>query len=571
MDLDQLKTLRTVDQLATQLGYSYETLSSFIYGSAASSSYRIFQIPKRMGGYRTIAAPRTELRAIQRQILKALTQAYRPTKSAFGFVRGRSIVSGAHAHVGRRVVVNIDLADFFPSITFWRVRGLFMSPAFGLPYDVATVMAQICCRAGRLPQGAPTSPIISNFVCSALDRELRILVGASGGRYSRYCDDMTMSFDSEVVVLRSILDRAAAGLQLNAAIENVIKKHGFAVNVAKLKLRTKRERQEVTGLIVNKRINVRRDFVKRLHTQLHCIEKFGLEAAAKKYYELRTKEWNSHAAMHLGAAIRGRILFVKMVRGNGDPVFATLAKRFNRANIYPRKITYYKKARTFVDLKRAVWVVEVAYDDPDWGYLDSQGTAFLLEGVGFVTCAHVVVNDKSKRPFREIEIFKADSFQRYRAFVASYDPRTDLAILYVEGINFMSDCDVRLNLSPIEDLIGQQVQMVGFPSYREGQSPFVSRTEIAAVHGDSMEVGGQVIGGISGGPLLDMEFRVVGVLTRGVLGGGAKNEAIKASKVFHLSFRSQDLTILENERRPTVAGKLSVWDKVIAWLRSLRE
>jgi hypothetical protein len=313
MDVGQLKSVRTVEQLATKFGYSYDSLSSVVYGPVGHS-YRTFQIAKRSGGYRTIAAPRAELRAIQRSLLEALTQAYNPTRSAFGFVRGRSIVSGARRHIGRQVVVNLDLADFFNSITFWRVRGLFMSAAFQLPYDVSTVLAQICCRNGRLPQGAPTSPILSNFMCSSMDRELGSLVGASGGRYSRYCDDMTMSFDSESLVFKSIAKRDISGLKLNSSVEKIIQKHGFAINYSKLKLRTKRERQEVTGLIVNEGVNVRRSLVRRLHTQLHCVEKFGLTESAKRYCEIERISFSQKMESAFAAGIRGRILFVKMVR-----------------------------------------------------------------------------------------------------------------------------------------------------------------------------------------------------------------------------------------------------------------
>lgn len=565
MDLNQLRSLKTADQLANQLNCSYNVLGSLLYGPAASANYRVFQVAKRSGGFRTIAAPRPELRAIQHEILEALTQAYQKTRSAYGFVRGRSIVDGARPHVGRRIVVNLDLADFFPSITFWRVRGLFLSEAFGLPYDVATVLAQICCSSERLPQGAPTSPIISNFVCSGMDRELGALVGTCGGRYSRYCDDLTMSFDSELVVSKSIARKDVTGLQINPSVEKIIRKHGFTINFSKFKLRTNRERQEVTGLVVNRKVNVRRALIKTLHTQLHCIEKFGLGAASETYYELQNKPSDEWKDMHFAAAIRGRILFVKMVRGNGDPIFAKLAKRFNHANIYPRKIKYYKRPQSVVDLKEAVWVVEIGYDDPDWGNCNSQGTAFLLDGVGLVTCAHVVVNDKSNRPFREIEVFRVGSMLRYRAYVASYDPKFDLAVLYVDGINYVKDCDVRLKLSSIDHLIGQQVQMVGFPSYREGQSLFVSRTEVAAVHGQHMEVGGQVIAGISGGPLLDENYMVVGVLVRGVPGGGAKNEAVLARNAFYLDFKRQNLELLGPMKSPPARGSRTPWRRFVAW------
>lgn len=568
MDLAKLRSIGDVHQLASAFGESYANLSKKLYGPTSTKNYRTFQIAKRSGGYRSIAAPRAWLKAVQREVLEALTEAYQPTRSAYGFVRKRSIVGGAYLHVGNRVVVNVDLADFFPTISFRRVRGLFLSPGFGLPYEVATVIAHICCRNGVLPQGAPTSPLISNFICSAMDRELAAVIGTAGGRYTRYCDDMAMSFQSVAIVDKLVMSKVAGAEVLNPAIENIITKHGFVVNPKKLKLRTRRERQEVTGIVVNERLNVRRSLVRLLHSQLHCVEQFGLSSAAARYFQLRKLIPSSTPEGAFAAALRGRILFVKMVRGSGDPIFAKLAKRFNAAGIYPRKISYYCRASSVADLHRAVWVVEVSYDDPVRGMQASQGTAFLLEGVGLVTCAHVVVSEQSKRPFAEIEVFRAGSLSRYRAYVASFDPGRDLAVLYIPGIRYSSDCDTRLAISSADELTGLPVQLVGFPSYRDGQSLFVSRTEIAATHGSMIEVGGQVVGGISGGPLLDSEFRVVGVLVRGIPGGGSKNEAIKAREAFSLSFLRQNLQILEEAPVPNSPNQVTLWSKVTRLLRT---
>jgi hypothetical protein len=149
--------------------------------------------------------------------------------------------------------------------------------------------------------------------------------------------------------------------------------------------------------------------------------------------------------------------------------------------------------------------------------------------------------------------------RRYRALVASFDPSTDLALLFVEEANYALDFDSRLKLSLLDDLSGREVQMVGFPSYRDGQSLFVSTTEIAALHGNMIEVGGQVVGGISGGPLLDEDFRVVGVLVRGIPGGGSKNEAIRAKMAFYLDFKKQNIEILKPVKFPVAGSKPSTF------------
>lgn len=498
-------------------------------------------MPKRSGGFRTIDAPCSPLKAIQREILEALTEAYHPTRSAFGFVAGRSIVGNSRKHVNKAVIVNIDLKDFFPSISYRRIRGIFMSTAFGFKYDVATVLAQICCRNGRLPQGAPTSPILSNFVCTRMDRELGALTGSSGGHYSRYCDDMTMSFSGRRAAA-TVAFRDEFGSRISARVQHIINSNGFEINYNKLKLRGRHERQEVTGLIVNAHVNVRRELIRQVRSTIHCANKFGPKNTAIEFFKSGVIATPDKV---LAARVRGWILFVHMVRGNGDHIYADLARRYNKSKLAYRKVTYFEQITTAKQLVRALWVVEVEYDDPNFGACTSQGTAFTLHSRGVVTAAHVVVNEESRRPYREIYVFRVDSpFARYRAFVASFNPDSDVALLYLEGINYSQDCDVQFSITDGEELHGRPLKMVGFPAYRSGQSYFVGSAHAAAVHGNMIEIDNSIAGGISGGPLLDANYRVVGIIVKGVPGGGAKNEAVSYRAAFDLSFVQQDLTII---------------------------
>src|SRR5207253_3206344 len=153
--------------------------------------FRSFEVRKRAGGARTIAAPRGALRLLQVKLLNILSEVFDPRESVHGFVRDRSIVTNADRHKGRPVLLNVDLQDFFPSINFGRVRGVFMAKPYSLPPNVATVLAQLCCLANQLPQGAPTSPIIANMVCARLDGQLQRLAKATDATYTRYADDIT--------------------------------------------------------------------------------------------------------------------------------------------------------------------------------------------------------------------------------------------------------------------------------------------------------------------------------------------------------------------------------------------
>src|SRR5690606_10191540 len=133
---------------------------------------RFFQIEKKSGGKRQICAPREPLKSIQLRLKHALINIYKNKSCVHGFIQQRSIVTNARQHISKCLLVNIDLEDFFSSINFGRLRGLFLSDPFNFNSDVATILAHICCCNGILPQGCPTSPILSNFICRKLDNAL---------------------------------------------------------------------------------------------------------------------------------------------------------------------------------------------------------------------------------------------------------------------------------------------------------------------------------------------------------------------------------------------------------------
>src|SRR5690606_11367239 len=143
------------------------------------------------GELRVIEAPRRKLKEVQRRVLDYLTVlAFHPKNCVHGFVAKRSIVSNARAHKEHdvRYLLNIDLQDFFGSIIFKRVRGVMMAMPFNMSYEVATVVAQLACHNGKLPQGAPTSPFLANQVCREMDSRIVKVAGRYRGKYTRYAD-----------------------------------------------------------------------------------------------------------------------------------------------------------------------------------------------------------------------------------------------------------------------------------------------------------------------------------------------------------------------------------------------
>jgi RNA-directed DNA polymerase len=197
-DCDKLKQrfldLKDERDVAELLEVPYHRLKYHISIVPESDRYVDFSIPKKSGKMRIISAPSTALKILQRKLSQVLYSVYEPKSSVHGFVPARSILTNAKQHVRKRFILNIDLKDFFHSIHFGRVQGIFMKPPYNLPKEVAVVLAKICCYDGKLPQGAPTSPIVTNMICARMDSELRRLAREfKCTYYTRYADDITFS------------------------------------------------------------------------------------------------------------------------------------------------------------------------------------------------------------------------------------------------------------------------------------------------------------------------------------------------------------------------------------------
>ena len=317
------KALSRPQDVAPLLDVDHKHLNYHLYISIPSSRYSEFTITKPSGGARRILAPISAIKIIQRKLLQVLEAVYKPKSSTQGFVEGRSIVMNASPHTRKRNVLNVDLADFFPSINFGRVRGMFMAVPYGLNDRVATVLAQICCFQNQLPQGAPTSPIVSNMICARLDGELKRLAVENRCAYTRYADDITFSTTVRRFpgAIASILP--SGEVETGSDLEEVIKANGFSINREKVRLQTQFQHQEVTGLVVNEFPNVRRELIRQVRAMLHDWRVNGLEAA-------QTNHRSSSAGRHespfkpepsLKRTLKGKIDFIGMVRGQQDRIY----------------------------------------------------------------------------------------------------------------------------------------------------------------------------------------------------------------------------------------------------------
>lgn len=274
--MDTFENITTLTDLSRILKIPKKKLSYVLYIKKIENLYTSFKIPKKSGGERTINTPSTDLKDIQKNIVNLLWKQQttfwnenniKPNIS-HAFVKKKSIISNAYVHKNKRYVFNIDLEDFFDSFHFGRVRGFFeKNKNFLFPQNIATVLAQLTCYNSCLPQGAPSSPIITNLICNILDMRLLKIAKKFKLDYTRYADDLTFSTNDKYF-LRDLE-------KFKIQTEAIIKYSGFKINKKKTRLQYRDSRQVVTGLTVNKKVNVSRDFYKETRAMAYSLYKNG--------------------------------------------------------------------------------------------------------------------------------------------------------------------------------------------------------------------------------------------------------------------------------------------------------
>lgn len=308
----QFLRLKSAFDLSKLLCFEF---SSFV-GVIENASYRKFSIPKAKGGKRIIEAPNENLLQIQKRLnicLQAVYYTIKPTE-VYGFVQSakaeahnHNIITNAKNHIGKASVLNIDLKDFFHSISAIKVRELFQTTPFYFSEDLATCLALICCWNKRLPMGAATSPVVSNFHCLKLDEQLIAVARQLNLTYTRYADDLTFSTNY-------IIDETAIN-----NIKQSISESEFNINERKFRLQSKYRQQSVTGIKVNTKANVDRPYIRNIRAALHDITLNGLEKAAIKHY--KTKQADEKLIDSFLSSLTGKINFIGQVRGKDDLIY----------------------------------------------------------------------------------------------------------------------------------------------------------------------------------------------------------------------------------------------------------
>ena len=274
--MKEFSDVNSREELALALRVPLSKLTYILYVATVDSCYRTFEIPKKNGGTRVINAPQRDLMDIQKNLAKLLYEHRSNIKNfnnvkcniAHAFEKEKGIITNGSVHRNKRIVLNYDLENFFDSFHFGRVRGYFWKNRyFRMNLDVATIIAQLTCYQGKLPQGAPTSPIITNMICEIFDFKLLRLAKKYKLDYTRYADDLTFSTNNAEFENR--IDEFTE--ELSKEIDNA----GFKINRDKTRLQLRKSRQTVTGLVVNEKVSVDHRYYKATRAMAHNLYREG--------------------------------------------------------------------------------------------------------------------------------------------------------------------------------------------------------------------------------------------------------------------------------------------------------
>lgn len=261
---NKVPIIHDVKHLSLLLGYKTELL--YKVTNDPSKFYRKFKILKRNGKLRKINEPYPTVKEIQYWILNNILQKIEISPFAKAYVKKRNIRDNARFHKGQRIVINLDVRNYFESITVKKVYSIFLN--IGYTQKVSSVLASLCCLYNHLPQGAPTSPVLSNIYAKDLDKRISSYTIKNKLRYTRYSDDITISGDISDDRISSIIN----------FVKMVLRDNDLKMNDSKTKILRANNRQMVTGVVVNSKLSIQRKIKKNIRQEMYYIMKFGIDS-----------------------------------------------------------------------------------------------------------------------------------------------------------------------------------------------------------------------------------------------------------------------------------------------------
>ena len=517
--------MKTRKDVADILGIKETALRYFLYNRRPENMYNSFSIPKNDGSAREISAPQNELKQIQRKLANILSVIYDPKICSYGFIKRKSHVENADKHINKRILLNIDLKDFFNQIHFGRIRGMLMSKPYELSDEAATTISQLACYKGKLPQGAPSSPILTNMICVPLDNAMMKIAKEARCTYTRYADDITFSTNNREFS-QSIVYVENNNIFLGQKLKTALEKHSFEVNSQKINLRTKVQRQEVTGITVNYTKNCRRSYLKQTRAIIHSCEKYGVYNAAKTYVEkglcrnkkiielLHNPDCEEKVVEWFKFVVIGKVQYIKQVKGIKSPTYLTFAEKVNR--IFGYEIFDTTELHRFENIvKNSIFVVEHVDEENI-----IQGSAFCVADLGVLTSFHVT--EKNDKVFK---IYRYDEYNEHHIGILdrssneiASDKEIDYALYHIPKSidkDLCFECGDSTKL-----IIGDIVTVIGFPNYQKGNSPYMQKCNITSkktyMGAEFYTVSARIVHGASGGVVLDSQNAIVGIIKAGI-------------------------------------------------------
>lgn len=520
-DTEEIKAkflaLNTRQDVADILGIEEKSLRYFLYAVKPDNMYYGFVIKKKSGGDRHIDAPEDKLKSIQRKLADILNCVYKIKPAAHGFVIDKDIATNAKNHVKRKYVFNMDLENFFEQIHFGRIRGMLMKPPYSIGGEAALVIAQIACYKGRLPQGAPTSPILTNMICAPLDTQLTKLARKYNLRYSRYADDITFSSKEEFP--KEIVYTDFGRVYIGKEVEEIISKNSFIINQKKTRVFDNRKRQEVTGLVVNQFVNIKREYIKEIRAIMHHCKTEGIYESAKIYtkkgkcknntiIELvkdESEENKQKVEEWFKLVLKGKIGYIRHIKGKNSYVFLKYAKELNE--LFEEDIFRIDDELELLEkIEKSVFILESEAEC-------IQGSGFIAKGVGLLTNYHVTEDNGDYT----VSTYKSDRMCSVSNNInlIKNNKNIDYACY-----RFGAQSEDALEVGTSKKLgIGTQVLVIGYPDYSSGNSPEVQNAQIISERiymGQRLyTINGRIVHGASGGVVLDESYKVVGIIRCG--------------------------------------------------------